>query len=90
MRGGGSGVRSGGRARGGGGRGGRRRSHRPPHAGAPASTTEPARSLGVTPSAVSQHLPVLPGAGLVTRARAGRVVLHGLSDLGARLAGGDR
>src|SRR5579859_5077552 len=44
--------------------------------GEPASTTELAARLGVTPSAVSQHLHVLAAAGLVTRARAGRAVLY--------------
>ncbi|MFI9778721.1 helix-turn-helix domain-containing protein [Streptomyces sp. NPDC051956] len=54
----------------------------------PASTTMVARRLGVTPSAVSQHLSTLLATGLVTRARVGRVVLYGRSDLGARLMGG--
>jgi DNA-binding transcriptional ArsR family regulator len=44
----------------------------------------------VTPSAVSQHLRVLFAAGLVTRARHGRQVLYRRSDLGDRLAGGQR
>ncbi|MGW6054162.1 DUF5937 family protein [Streptomyces sp. NPDC055189] len=58
----------------------------------PAATTSLARSLGVTPSAVSQHLAVLSAAGLVSRARAGRSVLYARSELGERLiarAGGD-
>jgi DNA-binding transcriptional ArsR family regulator len=53
--------------------------------GEPASTTELAGRLGVTPSAVSQHLQVLAAAGLVTRARAGRVVLYQRTETGARL-----
>lgn len=53
----------------------------------PASTTELAGRLGVTPSAVSQHLRVLAAAGLVTRARAGRAVLYRRTETGARLAG---
>jgi DNA-binding transcriptional ArsR family regulator len=52
----------------------------------PASTTELAHRLGVTPSAVSQHLRVLAAAGLVSRARAGRVVLYQRTETGARLA----
>jgi len=53
----------------------------------PASTTELAGRLGVTPSAVSQHLQVLAAAGLVTRARAGRTVLYQRTETGARLTG---
>lgn len=41
----------------------------------PATTTDLARGLGVTPSAVSQHLAVLSASGLVARQRAGRSVL---------------
>ncbi|GLY77895.1 ArsR family transcriptional regulator [Actinoallomurus iriomotensis] len=51
----------------------------------PASTLDLAERLGVTPGAVSQHLSVLHGAGLVTRARVGRVVLYARSELGSRL-----
>jgi DNA-binding transcriptional ArsR family regulator len=51
----------------------------------PASTTDLADRLGITPGAVSQQLAVLHAAGLVTRARAGRVVLYALTDLGTRL-----
>jgi hypothetical protein len=51
----------------------------------PASTTELAGRLGVTPSAVSQHLQVLAAAGLVTRARAGRTVLYQRTETGAHL-----
>ncbi|MFC5182618.1 ArsR/SmtB family transcription factor [Actinomadura harenae] len=51
----------------------------------PATTTDLARRLGVTPGAVSQHLAVLRDAGLVTRARAGRSVLYARTPLGDRL-----
>jgi DNA-binding transcriptional ArsR family regulator len=51
------------------------------------STTELAAQLGVTRSAVSQHLQVLAAAGLVHRARAGRTVLYRQSALGTQLAG---
>ncbi|GAA2600751.1 DUF5937 family protein [Dactylosporangium fulvum] len=43
---------------------------------APATTTELAATLAVTPGAVSQHLAVLRAAGLVTTRRDGRTVLH--------------
>jgi biotin operon repressor len=42
----------------------------------PATTTDLARALGVTPSAVSQHLSVLRDSGLVTAERRGRTVLY--------------
>ena len=51
----------------------------------PASTTELAHRLGVTPSAVSQHLAVLTAARLATRARHGRMVLYARSALGDEL-----
>ncbi|HJD82722.1 helix-turn-helix domain-containing protein [Kitasatospora aureofaciens] len=54
----------------------------------PASTTELAYRLGVTPGAVSQHLSVLAATGLVTRARHGRSVLYRRSVLGDELTGG--
>ncbi|MFI6521517.1 ArsR/SmtB family transcription factor [Spirillospora sp. NPDC050679] len=54
----------------------------------PASTTDLARRLGVTPGAVSQHLAVLHGAGLVGKARAGRSVLYARTDTGDRLLRG--
>jgi hypothetical protein len=56
--------------------------------GEPASTTELAGRLGVTPSAVSQHLQVLAAAGLVTRARAGRAVLYLRTETGTQLGSG--
>ncbi|WP_344074635.1 ArsR/SmtB family transcription factor [Streptomyces crystallinus] len=52
----------------------------------PASTTELARRLSVTPSAVSHHLSVLHRTGLVSRARAGRVVLYARTGVGDALA----
>lgn len=54
----------------------------------PLPTVELARRLGVTPSAVSQHLRVLHANGLVSRARDGRHVLYRRSPLGDRLATG--
>ncbi|HEY1820047.1 MAG TPA: DUF5937 family protein [Trebonia sp.] len=53
----------------------------------PASTTALARSLNVSPSAVSQHLAVLHRCGLVDRTRSGREVLYQTSDLGLALLG---
>ncbi|WP_182886991.1 ArsR/SmtB family transcription factor [Microbispora sp. H10885] len=58
--------------------------------GEPLPTVEIARRLGVTPSAVSQHLRVLYATGLVTRARDGRKVLYRRSSLGDRLTGAVR
>jgi Family of unknown function (DUF5937)/Bacterial regulatory protein, arsR family len=51
----------------------------------PATTTALARALAVTPSAVSQHLGVLRGSGLVTSHRAGRHVLHQITGPGLAL-----
>lgn len=53
----------------------------------PLPTVELARRLGVTPSAVSQHLRVLHATGLVTRARDGRRVLYRRTALADRLVG---
>ncbi|MEU6391086.1 helix-turn-helix domain-containing protein [Streptomyces sp. NPDC046939] len=53
----------------------------------PASTTELAHRLAVTPGAVSQHLAILYDAGLLTRARSGRSVRYARSELGERLCG---
>jgi DNA-binding transcriptional ArsR family regulator len=53
----------------------------------PATTTALARRLGVTPSAVSQHLAVLHRSGLVDRQRSGRTVLYQTSGLGLALLG---
>ncbi|MFG2077179.1 ArsR/SmtB family transcription factor [Nonomuraea maritima] len=55
----------------------------------PATTTDLARALGVTPSAVSQHLGVLRASGLVTRERYGRNVLYMTTALGDSLCGAD-
>ncbi|WP_406206952.1 winged helix-turn-helix domain-containing protein [Kitasatospora sp. NBC_01560] len=54
----------------------------------PASTTELAHRLGVTPGAVSRHLGALTAAGLLDRSRYGRSVLYRRSRLGDELAGG--
>jgi DNA-binding transcriptional ArsR family regulator len=51
----------------------------------PATTTTLARQLGVTPSAVSQHLSFLHRGSLVQRQRRGRAVLYQTSDLGLAL-----
>lgn len=51
----------------------------------PATTTALARQLGVTPSAVSQHLTFLHRGGLIDRQRAGRAVLYQTSELGMAL-----
>ena len=48
----------------------------------PTTTTALAGQLGVTPSAVSQHLAVLHRGGLVDRRPAGRSVLYQASELG--------
>jgi DNA-binding transcriptional ArsR family regulator len=53
----------------------------------PATTTDLAHALGVTPSAVSQHLGVLRESGLVARERSGRSVLYLTTTLGAALLG---
>jgi DNA-binding transcriptional ArsR family regulator len=55
--------------------------------GRPATTTELAHRLSVSPSAVSQHLRVLRGAGLLNRARSGRTVVYLRSRLGDDLVG---
>jgi DNA-binding transcriptional ArsR family regulator len=51
----------------------------------PASTTELAHRLGVTPGAVSQHLAVLYDAGLLSRTRSGRAVRYARTPLGDEL-----
>ncbi|MFI9154020.1 helix-turn-helix domain-containing protein [Streptomyces sp. NPDC053367] len=48
----------------------------------PASTTELAHRLGVTASAVSQHLTILYDAGLLHRTRSGRIVRYARTRLG--------
>jgi DNA-binding transcriptional ArsR family regulator len=56
-----------------------------------ATTTALARQLGVTPSAVSQHLAALRRGGLIERQRSGRSVLYAITDLGlALLTAGER
>jgi DNA-binding transcriptional ArsR family regulator len=51
----------------------------------PASTTQLARSLGLTTGAVGDHLATLHGAGLLTKARSGRSVLYRRTPLGDAL-----
>lgn len=51
----------------------------------PSTTTALARSLEISPAAVSQQLAVLRRCGLVDRARSGRSVLYQTSDLGLAL-----
>ncbi|MEU0091481.1 DUF5937 family protein [Kribbella sp. NPDC006257] len=53
----------------------------------PASTLELARRRGVSPSAISQQLATLTANGLVSKARAGRVVLYARTELGDQLVG---
>ncbi|MFB7910643.1 DUF5937 family protein [Kitasatospora sp. NPDC056076] len=55
--------------------------------GEPLSTPQLAERLGVTPSAVSQHLGALRGAGLVATRRSGRNALHLRTAVGAVLVG---
>jgi DNA-binding transcriptional ArsR family regulator len=54
----------------------------------PATTTDLARALGVTPSAVSQHLRVLRESGLIAPERSGRSVLYMTTGLGESLMSG--
>jgi DNA-binding transcriptional ArsR family regulator len=54
----------------------------------PASSTELGVRLGVTTTAVNQHLRALRAAGLLTSARHGRSVLYLRSELGDRLLAG--
>jgi DNA-binding transcriptional ArsR family regulator len=51
----------------------------------PATTTDLARALDVTPSAVSQHLAILRENGLVTGERIGRTVLYITTERGLDL-----
>jgi DNA-binding transcriptional ArsR family regulator len=51
----------------------------------PATTTDLARALGVTPSAVAQHLAILRDSGLVTGERIGRTVLYATTARGLAL-----
>ena len=50
-----------------------------------ATTTELARRAGISPATASQHTTVLRNAGLITSHRHGNLMLHSLSELGARL-----
>ncbi|MFB0620299.1 ArsR/SmtB family transcription factor [Streptomyces sp. AGS-58] len=52
----------------------------------PASTTDLAHRVGLSPGTVSQHLGVLHRTGLVTRARHGHLVLYLRTQLGDQLA----
>ncbi|WP_248959512.1 ArsR/SmtB family transcription factor [Sphaerisporangium perillae] len=54
----------------------------------PSSTTALARRMSLTPGAVSQHLSVLTGSGLVARRRLGREVLYRRTPTGDALVGG--
>jgi DNA-binding transcriptional ArsR family regulator len=51
----------------------------------PSTTTDLARALHVSPSAVSQHLRVLRGSGLVAGERSGRSILYLTTELGLTL-----
>jgi DNA-binding transcriptional ArsR family regulator len=51
----------------------------------PATTTELARAMKITPSAVSQHLGILRESGLVTGERIGRTVLYLTTERGLDL-----
>jgi hypothetical protein len=53
----------------------------------PATTSALAAQLGVTPSAVSQHLRVLRDAGLVSSETVGRTRIHALAPTGRALVG---
>jgi DNA-binding transcriptional ArsR family regulator len=69
---------------------GRRRAELLTALATPASTTDLARRTGVTAGAVSQHLRVLHGCGLVTGHRLGRRVLYVRTPAGDALAGAQR
>ncbi|MGO4750444.1 helix-turn-helix domain-containing protein [Streptomyces sp. NPDC000941] len=55
---------------------------------APASTTDLARRIGLSPGGVSQHLTALRAAGLVSAHRTGRVVLYARTSVGEALVSG--
>jgi biotin operon repressor len=57
------------------------------HLATPSSSTELAVRLGVTTTAVNQHLRALHAGGLLVSARHGRSVLYRRSDLGDQLTG---
>lgn len=50
-----------------------------------ATTSELARRAGISPATASQHATVLRNAGLIASRRHGNLMLHTLTDLGARL-----
>jgi DNA-binding transcriptional ArsR family regulator len=50
-----------------------------------ATTSELARRAGIAPATASQHATVLRNAGLIVSRRHGNLMLHSLTDLGARL-----
>lgn len=52
-----------------------------------ATTSELARRAGISPATASQHATVLRNAGLIASRRHGNLMLHSLTDLGARLLG---
>ncbi|KUJ41312.1 ArsR family transcriptional regulator [Streptomyces albus subsp. albus] len=56
---------------------------------APASTTDLARRIGLTPGGVSQHLSALRAAGLVSAHRTGRVVLYARTSVAEALVAAD-
>jgi DNA-binding transcriptional ArsR family regulator len=67
---------------------GRSRAHILAALDSPAGTTQLAHSLGMAPGAVGDHLAVLRRAGLVERARDGRVVLYARTAVGEALVAG--
>ena len=55
-----------------------------------ATTSELARRAGISPATASQHATVLRNSGLIASRRHGNLMVHSLTDLGARLLGGHR
>lgn len=58
------------------------------HAAAPCSTSELARTMGISTATASEHARTLRSAGLLVSQRAGKAVLHSLTPLGERLLSG--